>query len=201
MTDFIVSDGKEDRLCLRSEEKDRSERAEDVFTLNEMSFEVPDYLRDKGQVMSILNKVRHKALGQKVLLIEDDRYFRARCQALLATLGFSDIETEIDGQAAWSRYANVMYGCMPSNSYDLIVTDYDLPMIDGIEFIRRMIQDFVAHPPCIIMTRHSMFIQPLEALLKKNPKIHAIDKQVFQDAMNDLDDGHEFLGRFYGIIT
>jgi CheY-like chemotaxis protein len=67
-----------------------------------------------------------------ILLAEDDGSARALVARALVTEGHSVIETD-DGQAALDRFL------ADPAAIDLIVTDVDMPVLNGIELARRAI--------------------------------------------------------------
>lgn len=69
----------------------------------------------------------------RILLVEDDRYFRAMTRGLLAEGGHSVVEAE-DGAAALEAFRR--------GAFDLVIMDLLMPEKDGIETITEMKRDF-----------------------------------------------------------
>ncbi len=69
-----------------------------------------------------------------ILLIEDSQFFRNQVKGFLEDSGYSVIEAE-DGQQAWDLIDEY------SNSVFLVVTDLEMPNMDGFEFTRRLKSD------------------------------------------------------------
>lgn len=66
-----------------------------------------------------------------VLLAEDTSFFRAMVKTYIESLGYRT-ETAKDGQEAWEMLQD------PEQTYDLLVTDIEMPHLDGIELTRRV---------------------------------------------------------------
>ncbi|HWA10075.1 MAG TPA: response regulator [Opitutaceae bacterium] len=81
-------------------------------------------------------------LSMRVLVIDDDREVRQLSANLMAGLGF-EVDTADDGETAWKAI------CF--SSYDLIITDNDMPRLSGLELIRRM-RSMSLEVPCILVS-------------------------------------------------
>jgi CheY-like chemotaxis protein len=66
--------------------------------------------------------------GQKVLLVDDVPQGTVARKSVLVSLGY-EVETALDGRQALDLIA--------IHSFDVMVTDYKMPGMDGIELIRR----------------------------------------------------------------
>ena len=81
-----------------------------------------------------------------VLLAEDNPFFRSQIRGFLASAGYSVICCE-DGSAAWDTVSRT------DNAVQAVVTDVDMPRIDGLELTRRIRSDpALAHLPVIMVT-------------------------------------------------
>lgn len=65
----------------------------------------------------------------RILIVDDDEFVRDMSARLLESVGYA-VDTADDGQAGWSAVC--------SRHYDLVITDYDMPRMKGLELIRRM---------------------------------------------------------------
>lgn len=65
--------------------------------------------------------------AQRVLVVEDSLTVRELQRKLLASHGY-DVEVAVDGMDGW----NTLRG----GEFDLLITDIDMPRMDGIEFVR-----------------------------------------------------------------
>ena len=66
-----------------------------------------------------------------VLLAEDSTFFRKQVRQYLESEGFDVIDCE-DGQQAWETLT------AGEHSFDLVVTDIEMPRLNGFEFSRRI---------------------------------------------------------------
>jgi two-component system, chemotaxis family, sensor kinase CheA len=75
-----------------------------------------------------------KGRGPTVLLAEDSGFFRKQMVGLLQADGYNVLACE-NGQMAWEAL------CEPGESYDLIVTDLDMPRMNGFDLARKVKDD------------------------------------------------------------
>jgi two-component system sensor histidine kinase and response regulator WspE len=68
----------------------------------------------------------------RILVVDDSLTVRELQRKLLATGGY-DVEVAVDGVAGWNLLRN--------RSFDLVVTDIDMPRMDGIELVRLIRND------------------------------------------------------------
>ena len=71
------------------------------------------------------------ALPRRVLAVDDSPVNRAVLRAMLKKMGISDIELAVDGRAALDVLER-------DQSFDLVMTDMWMPVMDGAELIRRI---------------------------------------------------------------
>ena len=69
--------------------------------------------------------------GKRILLVEDAEVFRVVESQYLRAFG-CDVHVVPDGEAAWER--------LNTTSYDMLLTDLDMPGMDGFELARRVRQ-------------------------------------------------------------
>ncbi len=80
--------------------------------------------------------------GTKVLVVDDTPSVRMVLRALLETHGCICEEAH-DGDSALR--------CLEASSFDLIITDYRMPIMNGIEFLDRLSQRAdLPHPPVVL---------------------------------------------------
>lgn len=89
-------------------------------------------------------KPAEPAPKRRILVVDDSLTSRTLERNVLVTAGY-EVDTENDGEAAWQK--------IQSTHYDLVVTDIQMPRLDGIELTRRI----RAHPrwktlPVIVAT-------------------------------------------------
>lgn len=82
----------------------------------------------------------------RILLAEDSTFFRQQLVAFLEEAGYEVVACE-DGQIAWDRLAE------DPQSFDLIVTDLEMPNMDGLEFASRVkTTSATCHLPVVAVT-------------------------------------------------
>jgi CheY-like chemotaxis protein len=81
----------------------------------------------------------------RILVVDDDRDARGLIAEFLVGEGFA-VETARDGRAAMQR--------LDRFDADLVVTDFEMPAMDGIELIRR-VQETEAFRPALLLTGRS----------------------------------------------
>ena len=64
---------------------------------------------------------------KRVLVVDDSRVARRRMQQTLTELGFSDFVTAEDGAEGTEL--------LKQQQFDLVVTDYNMPRMDGLQFV------------------------------------------------------------------
>ncbi|MDX8401548.1 MAG: hybrid sensor histidine kinase/response regulator [Mariprofundaceae bacterium] len=91
---------------------------------------------------------RAEGRGRRVLLVEDSIIAREIEKGLMEAAGF-EVDTAIDGLDALDR--------MALKAFDLVVTDLEMPRLDGFGLVRRLRNDprFEALPVLVISTRES----------------------------------------------
>lgn len=83
--------------------------------------------------MSIFNDTAHSAAdprrAPRILVVEDDAEIRSVEAALLRAKGYI-VDVAEDGEAGWRKLTAV--------SYDLLITDHQMPRLSGMELIWRL---------------------------------------------------------------
>ncbi len=112
--------------------------------------DVEDLIRS---VQTELQKGRLRGLGQataaaakrrRILVVDDSITVRELERSLLKTRGY-DVEVAVDGMDGWNA--------LRSGSYDLMITDVDMPRMTGIELVARLKADPHLHAmPVIIVS-------------------------------------------------
>ncbi len=83
----------------------------------------------------------HKAAAQVCLIVDDSRVIRKVSTKIATSLGYTPIEAQ-DGEEALARCKQ----SMPA----LVLTDWNMPEMDGIEFVRRLRAIPTAKPPIVV---------------------------------------------------
>ena len=80
----------------------------------------------------------------RVLLVDDSRTIRNIQKNVLAEIGYADVVEAADGLEALSRVA--------AEKPDLILVDWNMPVMDGITFVRKVRETDKATPMIMITT-------------------------------------------------
>ncbi|HEX7808342.1 MAG TPA: diguanylate cyclase [Thermoanaerobaculia bacterium] len=92
----------------------------------------------------------------RVLLVDDDEHFRLWLTLLTRRLGF-DVETASDGVEALTL--------LRARSFDLLISDFEMPRMDGFELIRAIRKDEeLAHQFAVMLTSHDDLDAKISAL-------------------------------------
>ncbi len=83
----------------------------------------------------------HQARPKICLIVDDSRVIRKVSRKIATSLGFTPIEAE-NGEEALSRCKQKMP--------DLVLTDWQMPEMDGIEFVRQLRAIPTPHRPTIV---------------------------------------------------
>jgi DNA-binding response OmpR family regulator len=78
----------------------------------------------------------------RILVVDDDPQCRGLVARTVARAGFYT-DTAQDGEEGWSALCQT--------NYDLLITDNEMPRLDGIGMIQRL-RAVAQAPPCILMT-------------------------------------------------
>ncbi len=103
---------------------------------------VPDIMAEVRRLSRPVEQQTQKRL--KILLVDDSPIARATEGALVRALGHN-VEEAQDGEDAWSR--------LQGEAYDLILTDVQMPRLDGFALTRRIKQSTqLARVPVVILS-------------------------------------------------
>lgn len=92
----------------------------------------------------------------KVLVVDDSPTMRRIVANTLKRIGFSDLEEAENGQQALIL--------LSGNTFDLIVTDWNMPGMSGLEFIKSVRSDSSNNLPILMVTTRSEADDVKEAL-------------------------------------
>jgi CheY-like chemotaxis protein len=96
-----------------------------------------------------LKRLNARIESLKVLVVDDDQYMRKVVRTMLAAIGVRTVHEACDGIAGLDAIRHHMP--------DLVIVDWEMPMIDGAQFVRmvRSPGEFpVPDVPIIILTGH-----------------------------------------------
>ncbi|MDJ0975216.1 MAG: hybrid sensor histidine kinase/response regulator [Planctomycetota bacterium] len=106
-----------------------------------------DQLLHEGRMRSVHVTARERLAVERrkrVLVVDDSITVREVERNLLTNRGY-EVDVAVDGSEAWKT--------VRANPYDLIITDVDMPRMDGIELVRRIKQDAsLRHLPVMIVS-------------------------------------------------
>lgn len=86
----------------------------------------------------------------KILLVEDSSFSRALILSALRELGFEHITYPDNAAEAWEQ---IVQSLLEENPFDLLITDLNMPEIDGMDLIARIKEDeFSRHQKIIVIS-------------------------------------------------
>ena len=96
-------------------------------------------------------------MQRSALVVDDSRVVRKAARQMLEGFGFSVREAE-DGEQA-------LIACRAEALPNVVLLDWNMPVMDGITFLRAARAEFGAdHPPIVLCTTESEFSRIVEAL-------------------------------------
>ncbi|TJZ65878.1 chemotaxis response regulator CheY [Chitiniphilus eburneus] len=94
--------------------------------------------------------------NMRFLVVDDFSTMRRIVRNLLKELGFSNVEEAEDGQVALHKLKNT--------TYDFVVTDWNMPVMTGIELLRAIRADAqLKHLPVLMVTAEAKKENIIEA--------------------------------------
>ncbi|NIA19695.1 MAG: response regulator, partial [Xanthomonadaceae bacterium] len=72
-------------------------------------------------------------LNMKILIVDDFSTMRRIIKNILRQLGFTNVQEADDGATAWPK--------IQSEPFDLIVTDWNMPKMSGLELLKAIRSD------------------------------------------------------------
>lgn len=83
----------------------------------------------------------------KILIVDDYKTMRLVIRNLLGQIGFKNVDEASDGQMA--------LGLIRTNAYDLVISDWNMEPMTGIELLRTVRNDNTKKLPFIMVTAES----------------------------------------------
>ena len=81
---------------------------------------------------------------KKVLVVDDSSTMRQLVKMMLVKCAAFDISEAVDGQDAFEK--------LGSGQFDLVLTDINMPRMDGLELVRKVRESHGGEPPMVIIT-------------------------------------------------
>lgn len=92
----------------------------------------------------------------KILIVDDFKTMRRIIRNLLKELGFSNVVEAEDGSMA--------LGILKREPFDLVISDWNMPKMQGIDLLKRIRQDeSMEHLPVLMITAEAKKEQVIEA--------------------------------------
>src|SRR3990167_6074000 len=92
---------------------------------------------------------------ENILVLEDESVIRDVMYEILIKEGYT-IVTASDGEEGYNR--------VKKEHFDLIITDIKMPKIGGLEFIKRIREEFSADTPVVVITGHGTIDTAIESM-------------------------------------
>lgn len=118
----------------------------------------------------------------KIMLLDDEPFMLKLLSRQLSNLGFTALSTHTDGQQALAALAE------PGGAPDLILLDLNMPEMDGIEFVRRLVEQHYAGSLIVISGEDERMLQAASTLVRahKISLLGHLRKPVATDALAAL---------------
>jgi two-component system, chemotaxis family, sensor histidine kinase and response regulator WspE len=109
--------------------------------------DVQDMLRSIDQFVSkkTEEEITGRELSKRILLVEDSLTVRELERKLLKSHGYA-VDVAVDGMDGWNA--------LKTARYDLVITDMDMPRMNGIELIKRIRADFKLNSIPVLMVSY-----------------------------------------------
>ena len=91
----------------------------------------------------------------KILVVDDEQNLRIVVQKEMRRQGH-EVETASDGEAAWNM--------LEEEDFDVLLTDINMPRLDGIELLRRLRKKVQNPPEVIMLTGQATVENAIEAM-------------------------------------
>jgi len=96
-------------------------------------------------------------LNMKILIVDDFSTMRRIIKNILRQLGFTNVQEADDGSTAWPK--------IQSEPFDLIVTDWNMPKMSGLELLKAIRSDEnLKDLPVLMVTAEALKENIIEAV-------------------------------------
>jgi len=110
--------------------------------------------------MAIKGKIMVEESVIKILVLDDEPFMLKLHSHMLASLGFTQVTTCNSGRAALELFDSV------NNPPELILLDLNMPEMDGLEFIRHLVEQRYTGSLILISGENERMLQTAEKLVK-----------------------------------
>ncbi len=83
----------------------------------------------KAEELAKTARKTNGSCAHRILVVENEPLMRALDSSMLTNAGY-DVDTAKDGAAAWDT--------LQANTYDLVITDYNMPKVSGLGLIEKV---------------------------------------------------------------
>lgn len=115
----------------------------------------------------------------RILFVDDENEVHQKVIPILNELGFTHIETAIDGDSAY-----LIFRGKPSG-FDLIITDFSMPGMDGVTLLQKIIATN-ATQHCLILTSHAQSEEVKKIFYKNRYVFLVAKKDIYTDKVISL---------------
>ena len=119
-------------------------------------FDSPIHLRLENKLITLISikqklnkKIEHSYHKEneshplpRTLIVDDSETIRDVIRSYFIELGFDNVDMAADGSQAWSR---LQQSVEQSNPYGLLVSDLNMPNMNGLQLLKSVRQDRVLH--------------------------------------------------------
>ena len=86
--------------------------------------------------------------AKKILIVDDSSMSLTFLKSALSKLGFTNVEAFLDSVEAWESFAEAQISDEP---FDLILTDLNMPGLDGMDFVSQIKNDEMSKETKIVV--------------------------------------------------
>ncbi len=153
-----------------------------ILDVEDLVRSVDNLMHDRRpQITSATSKSRDRDKTRRILVVDDSITVRELERQLLESRGF-EVDVAVDGMDGWDA--------VRQRSYDLVVSDIDMPRMDGIELVTRIKADpDLAAIPVVIVSykdRQEDRVRGLEAGASFYLTKSSFHDQTFLESIQDL---------------
>ena len=105
---------------------------------------LPSFVEHKPTEESSVEESRFQKLTGKILIVEDEEDIREILSEMLTEFGL-EVDEACDGEIAFQKI-------MKESQYDIVITDMQMPKMDGLELIMKVQEQKNNSPPFILLS-------------------------------------------------